>query len=224
MTSITPHYLLLGTDVAFKDSQLAKIQKETFKDSDALRLDSETLDGHKLSAERLKVALLSLPALGRQRLIHIRQAERLTKQNIALLAEFFKAGHAHAVVVLDALAWDGTGEEHRSVRDAVKILGRPAEKGSTVFQMMDHVIAGEMAVALKLLKTLFERDEQPERLLGGMVWAWSNNAKPRLRPDAYKKGLLVLQEADNHIKRSRFPEREYALEVATVKLSLLTKA
>jgi hypothetical protein len=57
-----------------------------------------------------------------------------------------------------------------------------------------------------------------------MLWAWSNKIKPRVPPAKYKKGLLILQEADHQLKRVRFPERGYALEIALVKLSCLLKA
>lgn len=216
------HYLLLGADTALKDAQLGKIKTGAFQDADARTLDQESLDGHKLSPERLKVALLSLPALSSQRLIHIHRAEKLSKENLALLETFLQSGQDHAIVVLDALEWPKT-EARKNILSFVKTIGAEEGKGSSVFDMMDWVLTGNLTKTLKTLHELFDQDDAPEAILGGMVWAWSNKAKMRVSVQAYKKGLLVLQEADMCLKRSKFPDRGYALEVALVKISSLLK-
>ncbi len=215
------HYLLLGTDTSLKDSQLDKIKREFLSDDDSRRLDSETLDSFKLSPEKLKIAILSLPALAEKRLVHIRQAEKLSKENVALLESLLKSGLEHVVIVLDALAWDARSEARKNIQSFVRTIGREAEAGANVFDLMDWVARGDSARALTALKDLYDRDEVPEMLLGGMLWAWSNKIKPRVPVGKYKKGLLVLQEADRNLKRARFPDRGYPLEIALVKLSLL---
>jgi DNA polymerase III delta subunit len=218
------HYLLLGNDTSLKDTQLNKIKRELFSDTDSQRMDSETLDGHKLSPEKLKIALLSLPALAEKRFVHIRQAEKLSKENLALLEDFLKGDSSHVVVVLDAVSWEAKSEARKSILHAVRTIGREEAAGANVFDMMDLVGRGDTARALKVLKGLFDRDEEPERVLGGMIWAWSNKIKPRTQSPKYKKGLLILQEADHQLKRVRFPDRGYALEIALVKLSYLLRA
>ena len=216
------HYLLLGTDTTLKDAQLSRIKGEAFRDPDAMSLDLEILDGHKLSAEKLKIALVSLPALALQRIVHIQRADRLSKENLALVEDFLKAGHENAVLVLEAESWDARVTAKKNILSLVNAVGSAPAEGANVFDMMDIVAVGNASGVLKALKELMDNDEQPEKLLGGIVWAWSNRIKGRVSRESYKKGLLVLQEADNHLKRSRFPERGYALEVALVKLSALT--
>jgi DNA polymerase III delta subunit len=218
------HYLLLGNDTSLKDAQLNKIKRELFLDTDSQRMDSESLDGHKLSPEKLKIALLSLPAMAEKRFVHIRQAEKLSKENLALLEDFLKGDNGHVVVVLDAASWEAKSEARKNILHAVRTIGREDAAGANVFDMMDLVGRGDTARALKLLKELFDRAEEPERVLGGMIWAWSNKIKPRIQPPKYKKGLLILQEADHQLKRVRFPDRGYAIEIALVKLSSLLKA
>jgi len=218
------HYLLLGNDTSLKDTQLNKIKQELFSNADSEHLDSETLDGHKLSPERLKIALLSLPALAEKRFVHIRQAGKLSKENLALLEDFLKGDTSHVVVVLDAVSWEMKSEARKNILHAVHTIGREEAAGANVFDLMDLVGRGDTARALKILKELFDREEEPERILGGMIWAWSNKVKPRVQAPRYKKGLLILQEADHQLKRVRFPERGYAVEIALVKLSYLLKA
>jgi DNA polymerase III delta subunit len=218
------HYLLLGTDISLKDTQLQKIKREFFPDGDSFRMDCETLDGFKLSNEKLKIALLSLPALAERRLIIVRHAERLSKENLELLEDFLKSTQTHASVVLDAAMWEAKSEARKNILLAVRTIGREEAAGANVFDMMDLVGRGDAVRALGVLKDVIDRDGEPERVLGGMLWSWSNKVKPRVPAVKYKKGLLILQEADHQLKRVRFPDREYALEIALVKLFYLLKA
>jgi DNA polymerase III delta subunit len=217
------HYLLLGTDTSLKDTQLQKIKREFFPDGDSFRMDCETLDGFKLSTEKLKIALLSLPALAERRLIIVRHAERLSKENLTLLEDFLKSDQVHAAVVLDAMTWDAKSETRKNILLAVRTIGREEAAGSNVFDMMDFLGRGDSVRAIRILKEVVDRDGEPERVLGGMLWAWSNKLKPRVPAVKYKKGLLILQEADRQLKRVRFPERGYALEIALIKLFYLLK-
>jgi DNA polymerase III delta subunit len=186
-------------------------------------MDCETLDGFKLSPERIKIALFSLPALAERRLIIVRHADRLPKESLEILEDFLKSGHDHASVVLDAVNWEAKGETRKNILLAVRTIGREEAAGANVFDMMDLVSRGDSVRALSILKEVIDRDGEPERFLGGMLWSWSNKIKPRIPAPKYKKGLLILQEADRQMKRVRFPERAYALEIAVVKLSSLLK-
>ena len=218
-------FLLYGPDLKLRDKALADIKKEVFSSApDAVRLDLESLDANKLTPEKLKIALMSLPGLAPCRLVHIYRADKLAKEPLELLLAFLKGEHAHVVVVLEADTWDAGTKTRGELTKLLKKTGVDAAAKASVFDMMNAVADGNSAKALRTLKILLTDDEAPERLLGGMVWAWSNKIKARMSAQGYKKGLLVLQEADMGLKRSRFPEREYALEVAVVKLSLLVSS
>ncbi|MBF0387515.1 MAG: hypothetical protein HQL20_06630 [Candidatus Omnitrophica bacterium] len=216
-------YLLHGTDLKLRDKTLADIKNAVLPSPDAARLDFESLDGHKLTPERLKIALFSLPGVAAQRLVHVYHAEKLPKETLEWLLKFLKAEHAQVALVLEADEWDDSTKTRGEVTKFLKKTGVSAPPPMTVFDMMNAVATGNSSGALRGLKVLLTNYEAPERLLGGMVWAWSNRVKGRVAAEVYKKGLLVLQEADIALKRSRFPEREYGLETAVVKLSLLVK-
>lgn len=215
-------HLLYGPDLNLRDKTLAGI-KETVLGSDAGRLDFESLDAHKLTPEKIKIALFSLPGRSPQRLVHVYHAEKLPKETLEWLLNFLKSEHAHVVLVLEADEWDASTKMRGEVTKFLKVAGANAPKELNVFDMMNMVAAGNNAGALRGLKKLFDHDEPAQQLLGGMLWAWSNRVKNGVSSDVYKKGLLVLQEADLALKRSRFPEKEHALEVAVVRLSLLVK-
>ncbi len=84
---------------------------------------------------------------------------------------------------------------------------------------MTRVMANDPAQALKILNELLEEGIHPLQIMGGLLWFWGKE-KFRLKGDRYNKGLLVLQEADLNIKRSRLLP-EHAIEVVVVKLCSL---
>ncbi|MBF0570018.1 MAG: hypothetical protein HQL18_04515 [Candidatus Omnitrophica bacterium] len=220
-----PHYLFLGTDkrsLEQQDAKLADLKAALFSSHDALRFDWEELDGKKLTTERLKIALVSLPALAKKRVIVIRQADKLSKECGELLGGFLSSGEDEGfAIVLQTEEGELKAALRKAVEGRFQTVGA-VPRPTNVFNMMDEL--QDTARALKLLNGLFDQGDAPEALLGGMVWVWANKMKARVKADSYKKGLLVLQEADHHLKRSKFPERGYALEVAVVKLSSLLKA
>jgi len=214
-------HLIYGPDLKLRAETFRTLRAKIFATPDAAQLDSEALDAHKLSPEKLKIALISLPSVSSRRLVHISRAEKLEKQNIELLSDFLKKPHPHVVLVLEAEVWDESAKMRQGLGALFTKVGSAAASGPTVFNMMDGVIAGNSSGALRMLKSLFDSGEEPEKLIGGVLWSWSNKAKGRVPVAVYKKGLLFLQEADLALKRSRFPDRTNGLEILVVKLSLL---
>lgn len=216
--------LIYGPDLKLRNETFRALRKQVFSSPDAETLDLETLDATKLSPEILQAALVSLPAFRTRRMVHLVRAEKIDKHLCDLLVAFLKEPHPHVIVVLEAETWDETTKMRQTLGAFFKKVGTDTPEGATVFDLMGLVQAGDASVALRTLKNIFDNGEEPERLLGGMLWTWSNKTKGRVAPPVYKKGLLLLQEADIALKRSRFPERENALEILIVKLSLLTRS
>jgi DNA polymerase III delta subunit len=73
--------------------------------------------------------------------------------------------------------------------------------------------------ALRILNTLLRDGDSPLKIMGGLVWFWGS-IRNRVSAEGFKKGLLVLQEADLNIKRSRL-RPDHAVEMVVTKLSLL---
>jgi len=88
-----------------------------------------------------------------------------------------------------------------------------------VFDMTRRMENRDSPGALKILEKLMSGGDHPLQIIGGLIWFWGKS-KNRLSGDQFKKGLLVLQEADLNIKRSRI-KPEYAVEIAVTKLSSL---
>lgn len=213
-------YLLLGEDSSEKRKKFNKIRSSCLPSEDALNLDYELLYGLKLDPETLKKALLALPAVAKERLVLIQNAEKLNEHNKEIISSVIRAGHDHIVLVLDVSQSSVKGEFFREMTanaEVFKFGGKEEKKN--IWDVTKAIERRKLPDALKTLNALMIDGDPPVKIMGGLVWFWGS-LKNRLSADNFKKGLLVLQEADLNIKRSRL-RPEYAVEVAVTKLSSL---
>jgi len=213
-------YLLLGEDSVKKDEKIAEIKKKVLVSKDAFQIDYEVLHSNKLKPEALKKALISLPAISKQRLVVVRSIEKLDQQNKDLILDFLKIKEESIVLVLDCSKADGRSAFLKKITAIADVKDFGTKEKQNVFDMTNAISACDGSAALKILYDLMSNGEVPVRILGALVWFWSNKVKRRLSKDKYKKGLLELQEADLNIKRSRLSP-EHALEVLVVNLCSL---
>ena len=213
-------YLFLGEDGEAKEQKIAEIKKTCLPSDDALKLDYELLHGSKLDPAVLKKALIALPAISKRRLILIRSVEKLNTQNKKIILDFLQGENQHAVLILDLDEALPKNNFFRKMTDDAEAMcfGRGTAKGN-VFDMTRAMERRNPSGALKILNQLLNGGDHPLQIMGGLVWFWGKS-KNRLSRDQFKKGLLVLQEADLNIKRSRL-KPEYAVEIAVTKLSSL---
>lgn len=213
------HYLFLGEDSKSKDAQIAALRKKILPSNDAQKFDCDVLYANKLSAEDLKKALVSLPAILPQRLVIIRSAEKFKKQHKDLIQEFFESDQTTTIVVIEA-QWSSRARFVKQVERfaAVKEFGVP--EGENIFAVTRMMTSRRHTDALKLLHQIMDDGQHPLQILGGLVWFWGNKVRGRVSRDAFEQGLLYLQEADLNMKRSRLV-LGYALEVLITKLCVL---
>jgi DNA polymerase III delta subunit len=213
-------YLFLGPDRDAKDRKIAEIKAKYLTDDSALKLDYESFYGVKLDPDTLKKALISLPAVSKQRLILIRNVNKLDAHNKEIILDFIQGENSHAVVILDSDDGGGKNSFIAKVKLIAKVMNFGADtRKQNVFDMTRAIENQNPAVALKILNELINDGNPPLKIMGGMVWFWGDR-KSRLSAGKFKEGLQVLQEADLNIKRSRI-KPEYAVEVAVTKLSSL---
>jgi len=213
-------YLFLGEDREAKEQKIAEIKKKCLPSNDASKLDFESLHGSKIDPPELKKSLIALPAVSCKRLILIRTVEKLNTQNKKILLDFIQSENEHAVLILDS----DEASPKNSFLSKISAVAKVMRFGSgmvkkNVFDMTSAMENRDSPRALKILANLMSGGDHPLQIMGGLVWFWGKS-KNRLSADQFKKGLLVLQEADLNIKRSRL-KPEYAVEMAVTKLSLL---
>ncbi len=213
-------YLFLGGDRQAKEQQIAKIKAACLPSDNALKFDYELLHGVKLDPDVLKKALIALPAVAKKRLILVRTPEKLNAQNKNIILEFIETENEHAVLILDSEETGLKNSFFNKVTAVAKVM--QFAQGGKKRKIWDATRAIEQcnpSEALKILYGLMEEGNPPLKIMGALVWFWGD-LKSRLPAERFKKGLLVLQEADLNIKRSRL-KPEHAVEVAITNLSLL---
>jgi DNA polymerase III delta subunit len=214
-------YLLLGDDLAAKDSKIAEIKNKFFKDSqEALAFDYDNLDATQLRPDSLKQALLSLPVFAAHRLIVLRQIHKLKSADIQVLMEFCKKPYKHCEVVLES----GESVLKGDLKDLglyAKTIDASRPQGPNVFDMTRLITTQKSGEALKMLDGFYRDDVHPLSIMGALVWYWGKEGKS-CGKQRFERGLKALEEADVNIKRSRL-EPKYAVEKLVVELALLLR-
>jgi len=212
-------YILLGEDRPAKEKKINELKGQHLTSSTAFQLDFDSLHATKLNPAELKKTLMALPAVARHRVVLIRTFEKLTPQNSDIVLDFIRQGDRHIILVLDSDESSVKGSLVKKIGDAAEVIrfGQVAKK--SVFDMTRAMEQRDTSGALKILYDLLKDGNHPLQLIGGLIWFWGKS-KNRLSTEGFKKGLLVLQEADLNIKRSRL-KPEQAMELAVTKLSLL---
>jgi len=213
------HYFIIGDDSRLKEEHLDLLKQKILPSPDSRKLDCETLYAHKLLPEDLKKMLISLPAVSAKRLVILRNGEKLQQTHKDLLEDFLKSDQKVTVLVLEA-AWDGREKFVQALKTAVLIKEFFLPKGENVFAVTRMLMARRHADAVKLLHEILEEGTHPLQIMGGLVWFWGNKARTMVAPEEFKKGLLLLQEADLNIKRSKLPPA-FALDILIAKISVL---
>lgn len=214
-------YLFIGENTIDKQSQIAKLKTPWSSDPDAQQFDYQVLYGHKLDPKDLKKALLTLPAILKQRLLYIHEAEKLDEHCKTILLEFLISKPGYLVLILDCAVLSEKDAIWTQVRALAKVHETRKGVKDNVFDMTKKMTAGNSAEALTILNRLYEDGAHPLQIMGGVVWAWGNE-RGRVSAENFEKGLRELQDADLNIKRSRL-DPEQAVEILVVKLASLKK-
>jgi hypothetical protein len=214
------HLILGGSDISLRDKILRELKTKFLKTPDALKFDFSSLDANDFGFNDLKAALLTAPAVADRRVVLISRAEKLDDKELELLDHVISDPAKPCIIVLEASTWDRRSALRKGIAEKVKVSGGREER--IIFNLLDG-LARDPAQVMAGLQEFLDNDPV-ENIIGGIRWWWVNKAKGRVAAVKYKKGLLVIQEADERIKLSGLLSREQAVEVALVKLSLLLKA
>jgi DNA polymerase III delta subunit len=213
-------YLLLGEDRLAKDQKINEIKAACLPSDDALKFDYELLHALKLDPSVLKKALVALPAVAKKRLILIRTFEKLSPHNKDIILDFIQMENPHAVLIMDSDDLSFKSAFFRDLSASAKVIrfGQSGKK-SDLWGVTRAIERRNPSEALRILNILLSDGDSPLKIMGGLVWFWGS-IRNRVSAEGFKKGLLVLQEADLNIKRSRL-RPDHAVEMVVTKLSLL---
>ena len=211
-------YLFIGQDSPSKDIKLASLKKE-FLDHSTQHFDLDVLYAKELNLRDLQERLLSLPLGAKERVVVIRDAQRLKEEVKGFIAKYVKKPKGHIVLVLDMNKYSPRDEFIRQISGFSEVCRFKEDPHVDTFVLSRAIESRKPNYALTVLNQLLRDGEKPERILGGLRYSWENSNFPVLQ---VRKRLALLLACDLDIKTGR-TRPDFALEKLVVNLCCFTK-
>jgi len=206
-------YLFIGEDCPAKDLQLQKLKVESVKKG-LEQFNLDVLYSKELTLKALQEKLTYLPFKDSKRMLVIRRCEDLKKEVKDYLAGYSLKPVKDIVLVLDFGPEQKKNEFLSRLRKHSRvILFKEAVKPDT-FVLSRSIESRRLDAALKLLDQILKDGEKPERILGGLRYAWERGIS---NPVETKRRLKLLLSCDIDIKTGRL-KPSFALEKLVVGL------
>ncbi|MDD5477408.1 MAG: hypothetical protein PHG87_04300 [Candidatus Omnitrophica bacterium] len=206
-------YLLIGQDIAAKETQLKKIKQELLpKELQDFNLD--TLYAKEVTLKDIQERLLAIPLKSAKRIMVIKDAHFLNTESRNFLLSYAKKPHQQLVLVLDFQQHDYKDEFIKAVSAHASILRFKEITVPDTFVLNRQIELRKTDYALRILNQLLKEGEAPERILGGLRFAWE---KQDIQTPAAKRKLKLLLSCDIEIKTGRL-RPAFALEKLVVSL------
>ena len=212
-------YLCIGDDHVNKNTKIEGLKKEFLSSLDSCQFDYDSVSASKLDPFLLKEMLNRLPLIASKRFVVIRNIEKLKEAGEKILSGFIKENPPHIVLILECEEANLEKNFFKEITAYVKILNLSGKKPPTVFDITNALSRKDLKQALSVLGVLISEGIHPLQILGGVIWYWKK-IRPRLSQENFCKGIVVLEDADLNIKRSRL-EPQTAVETAIVKMASL---
>jgi len=206
-------YLLIGQDIAAKELQLNKIKQE-FLPLQLQDFNLDTLYAKEINLKIIQERFLSLPLKSAKRIMVIKDAHLLDKESQGFLLDFCKKPQKELILVLDFPQYDYRSEFVKGISVGASVLRSKETVNPDTFVLNRQIELKRTDSALRLLHQLLDNGEAPERILGGLRYAWEKQDAASL---IARKKLKLLLGADLEIKTGRL-KPIFALEKLVVSL------
>jgi DNA polymerase III delta subunit len=206
-------YLLIGQDIAAKENQLKKIKQE-FLPPELQDFNLDTLYAKEIILKDIQERILSIPLKSAKRIIVIKDAHLLDEGSRDFLLAFSKKPHPQLILVLDFAQYDYKDEFIKGICAHGRLLRFKETTNPDTFALNRQIELRKTDSALRLLTQLLKNGEAPERILGGLRYAWE---KQDIQSLSAKRKLKLLLGADLEIKTGRL-KPAFALEKLVVSL------
>lgn len=197
-------YLLIGQDSTAKDLKLKKIRQD-FLVQDTAPFDQDVLHARELTLKLFQERCLLLPVKAKKRLIIIRDAGALKEEVREFILQKIKELKTKLVLVLDLERLEAKDRPLAKFSQSF-YFGSPVQ--SDTFTLNRQIGLKQPDAALRILGQLLKNGEKPERIMGGLRYAWERDIS---RPQELKKRLKLLLNCDLEIKRGKL-KADFALE------------
>ena len=211
-------YIFIGQDNPAKEIQLKNIrQKHLSQDLEDFNLDIIYAKEAKLKS--IQEVFLSLPVNSDKRLVVIKDAGLLAKDAKEFILRYLKKSFKQIILVMDFEHYDRKDDFLTVVSRYGKVTRFKESIADDTFSLLRQIESGKAAPALGILTNLLREGERPERILGGLRYAWE---KQEIISAENKRRLRFLLEADIDIKKGRL-KPAFALEKLVINLCAFTK-
>jgi DNA polymerase III delta subunit len=206
-------YLLIGQDIAAKEIQLKKIKQESFS-QDLQDFNLDTLYANEVTLKDIQERFLLIPLKSEKRVIVIKEADSLDEDSRNFLLAYSKKPLKQLVLVLDFQQYDYKDEFMKAISAHALVMRFKEITNPDTFVLNRQIELKKTDSALNILNQLLKNGEAPERILGGLRFAWE---KQDITGQSAKKKLRLLLNCDIEIKTGRL-RPAFALEKLVVNL------
>lgn len=206
-------YLLIGGDIAAKEIQLKKIKQE-FLPLQLQDFNLDTIYAKEVNLKDIQERFLSIPLKSAKRIIVIKDAYLLDEESRDFLLAFSSKPHKELVLVLDFPQYNYKDEFVKDISVYARTLRFKEIVNPDTFALNRQIELRKTDSALRLLNQLLKNGEAPERILGGLRYAWEKQDVGSL---GAKKKLKLLLSCDLEMKTGRL-KPVFALEKLVVSL------
>ncbi|MCM8796037.1 MAG: hypothetical protein NC928_05095 [Candidatus Omnitrophica bacterium] len=223
-------YLLIGPNSPAKDAKIKKLREE-FLSQEVEQFNLDRLYAKELDLKTLQERLATLPVKAKRRIVIIKDAEDLKEEIKEFILRYIEDPYPYILLILDvnfASVAVRKGRVNRTTQErfidrilnSVNVLFFKENPSPDTFMLSHQIGPGKSPhAALRLLNQLLEKQERPERILGGLRYAWQ---KDIVSPRERKRRLKALLDCDREIKTSQLKPR-FALEKLVLSLCCLGK-
>ncbi len=213
-------HVFLGLDIIGPDGKSKKqitlnnIKSSVFRaGADVFNLD--VVHSKELTLKDLQKIFLQLPVNSQNRIIVVKDSKHLKPE----LKDFISAEVASGlknglILILDVNESNPKDDFLAKIMSRARVWRFRQEIQTNTFTLTRQIEAKKSALALKILNQLLKDGEKPERILGGLRYAWMNDL---INPLEKKKRLKMLLDCDLEIKTGRV-KGDFALERLVVRL------
>ncbi len=206
-------YLLIGQDIQAKEIQLKKIKQE-FLSQELQDFNSDTLYAKEVTLKDIQERLLTIPLKSAKRIIIIKDAHSLDQESCDFLLVFAKKPQKQVVLIFDFDRYDYKDEFIKEISAHACVIRFKEVVNPDAFALNRQIELRKTDSALRILNQLMRNGEAPERILGGLRFAWE---KQGLAVSDARKKLKLLLNCDVEIKTGRL-KPAFALEKLVVSL------
>jgi len=208
-------YLFVGQDIPSKDKIIAKIKEEHLTEN-LQDFNFDRLYAKDLTLKDLQEKLLCLPAGSKKRMIIVKDAQRLSADIKKFIGDYVRKPQEHIILVLDMDKAEPKDEFVNSISRYTTNYIKEQVRLDT-FSLFRQIELRKPGSSLAILRQLLEQGERPERILGGLRYAWETRVYDPLEK---RKKLRLLLLCDIDIKTGRL-RADFALEKLVINLCCL---